>query len=334
MPEAVGAAAQLERIFYILPRAAREGGATLEALSNSLGVGADVLLKDLTQVTHRAFYHPAGSEDLFLEIEGDRVSLLTPGAFDRPVRLSMPEAVCLGLALRGRLAGRWGNPTGAEMEPATLRFLKCLETTLSTIPTEDVLARIEAADLRPDPAGIREILSLALEGREECRIQYLKLGDQAPEDRTVKPYAMVHGEGCWYLLAHCPLSGEVRTFRLDRVLDAQPTGERFPAPENFNPETHIQGGRVFRADQEMDVKVRYSPDVARWIAEKEAAEPSADGSLTVTYQVADPHWIVRHVLQYGPDTEVLEPEEVRKWVRGVVEAMEVADARHTGLHES
>ena len=322
MPEPVGAAAQLERIFYILPRAAQEGGASLTELSESLGVAADVVLKDLTQVTARSYYQPAGGDDLLLEIEGGRVSLLTPAAFDRPVRLSMPEAVCLGLALRGRLAGRWGDKDSAEAGSASLRFLHCLETTLSTIPTEDVLARIEAAELRPDPAGIREILSLALEGREECRIQYLKAGGDAPEDRTVRPYAIVHSEGCWYLLAHCILSEEVRTFRMDRVLDAEPTGERFPAPEDFDPETHIQGGRVFRADQTMEVKVLYSPAVARWIAEKEAAEVSADGSLTVTYQVADPHWIVRHVLQYGPDAEVLEPEEVRGWVRGVVEALE------------
>jgi len=159
---------------------------------------------------------------------------------------------------------------------------------------------------------------VTLEGREESRIQYLKPGADAPEDRTVRPYAMVHREGQWYLLAWCPLSEEVHTFRLDRVLDAEPTGERFPAPEDFDPEAHIQGGRVFRADQKMDVKVRYSSAIARWIAEKEAGEASDDGSLTVTYQVADPHWIVRHVLLYGAEAEVMEPEEVRGWVRGVV----------------
>jgi len=322
MPEAVGAAGQLERILYILPRAAREGGVGLDELSFSLGVGADVVLKDLTQVTQRAYYQPAGSNDLLLEIEGGRVSLFTPGAFQRPVRLSMPEAVCLVLALRGRLAGRWGNPTSADVEPAALRFLQCLETTLSTIPTEDVLARIEAADLRPDPAGIREILSLALEGREACRIQYLKPGAAAPEDRTVRPYALVHGEGQWYLLAFCEKWEEVRTFRMDRILDAEPTGERFPAPEDFDPEAHVQGGRVFQADRSRDVKVRYSPAVARWIVEKESLETAPDGSVTVTYPVADPHWIVRHVLQYGPDAEVLEPEEARWWVREGVERAE------------
>jgi proteasome accessory factor C len=201
-------------------------------------VGTDQVVKDVTQVTARAYYQPAGGDDLLLEIEGGQISLFTPNAFDRPVRLSMPEAVCLGLALRGRLAGRWGYAAGAggpqeiaELEPATHHLLTSLETTLSAIPTEDVLARIEAADLRPDPTGIREILGLALEGREECRIQYLKLGDKAPEDRTVRPYAMVYGEGHWYLLAWCTVSEGVRTFRMDRVLDASPKGERFPAPK-------------------------------------------------------------------------------------------------------
>jgi proteasome accessory factor C len=318
MPEAVGAAGQLERILYILPRAAREGGVSLAELSLSLGVDASVVLKDLTQVTARAYYHPAGGDDLLMEIEGGRVTLFTPGAFHRPVRLSMPEAVCLGLALRGRLAGRWGDGAEGGVRPGTRRFLKALETTLSTVSAEDFLTRIEAADLRPDPAGIREILSLALESREACRIQYLKPGDRSPGGRTVRPYAMVHGEGRWYLLAYCTHSDGVRRFRLDRVLDAEATGERFPAPEDFDPGAHIQGGRVFQADQMMDVKVRYSPMVARWIAEKEAAERAPDGSLTVTYPVADPHWIVRHVLQYGPDAEVLEPREARGWVRGAV----------------
>ena len=154
--------------------------------------------------------------------------------------------------------------------------------------------------------------------RFPIRLQYLKPGAEAPEDRTVRPYALVHGEGQWYLLAWCGLAEEVHTFRMDRILDAAPTGDRFPAPDDFDPNVHIQGGRVFRADRKMDVKVRYSPYVARWIVEKEALEMAIDGSVTVTYPVADPHWIVRHVLQYGPEAEVLERVEVRGWVWGVV----------------
>jgi len=76
---------------------------------------------------------------------------------------------------------------------------------------------------------------------------------------------------------------------------------------------------VFRGDETLEVRVRYSPAVARWIGEQEAVEPAPDGFLTLTHSVADPHWIVRHVLQYGPEAEVLDPAEARGWVRDAVE---------------
>jgi len=59
------------------------------------------------------------------------------------------------------------------------------------------------------------------------------------------------------------------------------------------------------------MRVRYSARVARWIAERDGVELDADGSLTMEHPLADVQWGVRHVLQYGPDAEVLEPADVR-----------------------
>jgi predicted DNA-binding transcriptional regulator YafY len=50
-------------------------------------------------------------------------------------------------------------------------------------------------------------------------------------------------------------------------------------------------------------------------AEREGKTPDADGSLTLDHPLADTAWAVRHVLQYGPDAEVLEPRQVRDAVR-------------------
>jgi predicted DNA-binding transcriptional regulator YafY len=106
----------------------------------------------------------------------------------------------------------------------------------------------------------------------------------------------------------------------------------FQVPDDFDGGEYLDGSRVYRGAEETTVRVRYSPRIARWISEREGADPSADGSLTVTHRVADPHWIVRHVLQYGPDAEVLEPEEVRGWVRGVVDGWgETHDLGHEAV---
>jgi predicted DNA-binding transcriptional regulator YafY len=57
--------------------------------------------------------------------------------------------------------------------------------------------------------------------------------------------------------------------------------------------------------------VRYSPRIARWIAEREKVPLDDDGSLTLEHPLADEEWAVRHVLQYGPEAEVLAPASVR-----------------------
>jgi len=57
--------------------------------------------------------------------------------------------------------------------------------------------------------------------------------------------------------------------------------------------------------------VRYSPRIARWVAEREQVPVEDDGSVTVSWPLADDEWAVRHVLQYGADATVLAPVRVR-----------------------
>jgi predicted DNA-binding transcriptional regulator YafY len=41
----------------------------------------------------------------------------------------------------------------------------------------------------------------------------------------------------------------------------------------------------------------------------------------VEFEVLDPHWLVRHVLQYGADAEVIEPPAVRELMKRVLGAV-------------
>jgi proteasome accessory factor C len=308
MPEGRRAADQLERILYILPAASRDGGARLDDLARQLEITREEVMADLTAVTTRAFYHPAGSgSDLQISLSRDHVSIWTTGEFRRPVRLSLAEAVCLGLALRGT---RGDGPPDPSLEG--------LERSLATADPGELMRDFEAPDLQPPAAGIRDTVIQGLREGTAVRLGYLRPGDQAPSDRLVHPYSLAHGEGQWYLLAHCQQSGEVRVFRFDRILSASAAGKPFQVPASFDPAEYLQGHRVYRGSEETTTRVRYSPRIARWIAEREPGEWDGEGGFTVTHQVADPRWIVRHVLQYGPDARVLEPEEARGWVREAV----------------
>ena len=55
------------------------------------------------------------------------------------------------------------------------------------------------------------------------------------------------------------------------------------------------------------------------MAEREGKALDKDGSVTISYPLADTRWVVRHVLQYGAEARVLEPESARVAVREALE---------------
>jgi len=67
------------------------------------------------------------------------------------------------------------------------------------------------------------------------------------------------------------------------------------------------------------VKVRFSPRIARWVRERHRdAEVSYDERAVVTFPCASMDWLVRAVLQYGDEAEVLEPVAYREAMRRAV----------------
>lgn len=282
--------------------------------------------RDLEAVTARSYYLPAGAADaLQIQLTADRVRVWTTGDFTRPVKLLPREALALGLGLRSL-----ASAGGADADPDRLEALRRrLERHLATAPTDRLQERFEpAGDTAPTPPDdVPGTLFDCARSRTPCRIRYLKPGAPAPEARTVHTYVVARAEGRWYAVGRDPDAGDdrVRIFRLDRIVEADAAGGTFTVPDAFEPSDYVNRGRLYRADDDVEVVVRYSPRIARWIREKPWAgevagsEEQEDGGLVVRHRVTDPRWIVGHVLQYGPDAEVLGPEEVRE---RVVEAVE------------
>jgi predicted DNA-binding transcriptional regulator YafY len=261
-------------------------------------------------------------------IEAEQVELHTPH-FRRPMRLVAPElrAVELGLAM---LAAE--RPP--EEQGAIAGARKRLRAALVAMPHADggdeALAASSAAAL--DEAGRAHLAVLrdARLARHRVTLRYRRPDAEVATSRTACPYALVAARGSWYLVAWCDHSAALRVFRLDRIEAVAPTAARFELPADFRVEQVVQGGRAFvAASPPPALVVRYSPQVARWIAERETGTTEADGSLVVTYPLADPQWAVRHVLQYGPDAEVVAPPEVRALVAERLDAL-LADDGGTG----
>ena len=135
---------------------------------------------------------------------------------------------------------------------------------------------------------------------------------------TIHPHQLVEYRGRTYVLAWSEATGDWRHFRLDRVVEATCLETGFARRPDFVPITDPKD--MFRPTGSLDqVTVRFSPQVARWVRERYPVhEPAPDGSIVVRLPVANPAWLVRRVLEYGLDAEVLEPESYREAVRRAV----------------
>jgi proteasome accessory factor C len=330
---------QLERLLYIIPAASRADGITLDELANALGVDARTIIADIEQATARAYYHPAATVDPFtIMLEDDRVQVVASSEFKRPVRLNARETLALGLGLR-MLAAEADEPR----RQAILAFAERLENELSApevelqprlasaretqylgadypedlldygAPTEPLEASAEL-EIELGEDDFRVLISAAIEDHKLARLTYLKAGESASEDRRIAPQQLLYANGRWYVGAYDLGRQAARLFRLDRTLDIEVLTEWFdpttlPAPDRFT-----QRQQIYEADSEVEVTVRYAPQIARWIAEFAETELLADGSVRVRHRVADPRWLVRHVLHYGGDAVVEAPESYRQLV--------------------
>lgn len=193
-------------------------------------------------------------------------------------------------------------------------------------PTSPARPAMDAPDRAPDPEEVRETVMAAARARTPCGILYVKDGADDAEGRLIHPYVVAYADGSWYTVGWCAVSEGVRVFRVDRILEAAPAEGTFQVPEDFDPSPFFDGGTVYHATEDREVRVRYSPKVARWVRERAGYRDAeivedGDGGIVLRHRVADPRWVVSHALQYGPDAEILDPPEMRALVREVVEGM-------------
>ena len=312
------AADQLRRVLHLIPMLADDHDHPIDEVAAAIGIGRSALLKDLESLATR-FDDPGGFvEGVRIFIDEDMVSV-NSSHFLRPMRLTRAELAALELGL-AMLRSERPPEEHRAIDGARARLTAALARTPGE-PEPELLQAADGGYPHRDDAPRRKLLRQAIRQRQKVRIDYQKAAELAPEARLVCPYSLVLTRGMWYLVAKCESGDGLRFFRTDRITGASVAGDRFRVPADFSVGELVRGERMFQGDSAAPLAVRYSPKIARWIAEREGQSLAPDGSLMLRHPLADEDWAVRHVLQYGPDAEVVSPDSVREAVKRRLEAM-------------
>lgn len=238
-----------------------------------------------------------------------------------PIMLTDEEALAVTLGLlAAERAGPVGAPVAARSAAAKLR--RVLPETLARrldalVTTVDV-----TVPARPDVAPeARILLLLAGAARDHRPVAITYTGrDGRSSERTLHPYGIVVHGGRWYTTGEDSASGEVRTFRLDRISGPAVRAGSFDVPAGFDATGHVTAalaGTPWRHAVSVrvegpaaEVRPRLPPGLA-------TVDELPDGAARVRLRAERLDWVPAVLVGLGRPFVVEHPEALRDEIRAL-----------------
>lgn len=190
-----------------------------EELADHLGVTSRTIRRDVARLRDLGYAVDAAPGP-------DGGYHLRAGSALPPLVLSDDEAVVLVVGLRvAALSGVSGSSQSAVSALTKLEGLlpPRLRARVSALG-DDVISLTPPEEAGTDPE-VLATLALACRRQEHVSLGYVDARGR-PSRRDVGPYRVVHADRRWYLVASDLRRDVWRTFRVDRISDAQPLGGR------------------------------------------------------------------------------------------------------------
>ena len=301
--------AELQRLLSLLPYLNRRKGEPIKGVARELGVTVKSLLKDLNRLSLCGI-PPFGPEDFILSTvdEDGKLMMDFAGQFKAPLHLTPREALALRLVLLPLLEPRRGSYSRIFRS-----ILAKIESALLPWDQESVdklTHRMVAESLDRSSAEILDLLRRAREGKKTVEMVYYAASSGELAKRRIDPYGFLLHAGQWYVVAFSHHAKEEHNYKVSRIREAKLLEETYKIPAGFDITTYRSGLLFEPTGREQEVKVWFSPKVARWIVEENRdATKNKDGSAVLTLYATHFTWIARWILKYGDEARILAPQE-------------------------
>ena len=165
-----------------------------------------------------------------------------------------------------------------------------------------------------------ERIVAALVDRKQITVESMQRQTREPTRRTLSPQRIVSYRDNWYLDAWCHLRQALRTFSLDTLRDTHVSADTATEIDATTLDQHFRGSYgIFAGAATQHAVLRFSSRVAGWI-EREQWHPEqtiaqlASGEIELTLPYGNATELVRDILKWGPDVEVIAPAPLREQV--------------------
>lgn len=207
----------------------------------------------------------------------------------------------------------------------TLRFLD------SSLELSDLKKKVSVKNVeyyRVDEGTFHKVIG-ALFRNAALKVSYYTPHKHEMTERVIQPLHLLCYMGSWHLIAYCSLKSGLRDFALSRIRSLEILAEPVKLPNglpSIRDYIRMNFG-VMTGGASVEVCLRFAPKISNWISEQvwfsgQRIVANDDGSVCLSFPVADFGEISREVLKYGAAVEVLSPKELRDQVKEEIGKME------------
>jgi predicted DNA-binding transcriptional regulator YafY len=143
--------------------------------------------------------------------------------------------------------------------------------------------------------------------------------------RELDPYRVWYRSGGLYVIGHDHLSGEIRTFAVDRIREIGLGDQRFEIPADFDFDAHTAASFGVVVEPAELVRIRFNAEWANHVRER-SWHPSqklsdlSNGGVELALEVGGQQELTSWILSFGAGAQVIEPQSLRSAVADALAA--------------
>lgn len=171
----------------------------------------------------------------------------------------------------------------------------------------------------------QDIFDTVLQGlkrNQKLKITYHSIFTKEISERIINPIHLILYMGNWHIIAYCEIKKGIRDFALSRIKKIEILD--FIIEENLKTlnikESIAKSYGIFFEGAQKKVVLKFNDRVSDYVREQvwfpfQTIDEVPSGGLILTFYVTDYREIVREVLSFGADVEVLEPRPLREIIK-------------------
>jgi len=286
---------RLRRLLVMLPWLMERGSVSTQEMADHFGLSVKELVAELTLASLCGVSQdPLDLIDLW--VDEDEVHVGVPKYFERPLRLTVPEAFTLVASATLAL-----QIPGSDRNGALARAVEKVVAATGLQVEATVAVEIDA------PA-LLETLTEAAAKSEVVTFAYWSVSIGDLQTRRAVPVETFREQDHWYLRAYDLGASAERTFRVDRMESLALTGD-------IQKVSLGQRGQWFATSEDARLVTLRIESTWLWMLERyphiSMGNDVNSGSTfqTVRILVSNEHWLQRLLLRLGSHAEVIEPQQ-------------------------